>query len=230
MQEPKADLSAESVAAGAARSFGAVLHDLRRALGRGANDAPGDPPSAEFAILRALDAVARGERLVCELLAYAGRAALRPAAVEPLPLLCALAHTLRSTLGTGIDVAVDVARDCPTCFADAAALEAALLNLAINARDAMPPHGSLRLAAEGDGAAGAVVFIVEDTGRGMDAEVAAKAALPFFTTRDDPLAGMGLATADGFARQSGGRLDLRSRPGRGTTVRLSVPAAAPVQR
>lgn len=230
MAQPTTDVSAEDVASAAALAFGEVLADLRRSLEHGvASSAAGGSRSAEFVASRALDTLTRGERLAAELLGYAGRAPLAVASVELLPLLCALAHTLRSTLGTGIDVAVDVERDCPPCLADPTVLEAALLNLAINARDAMPHRGSLRLGAEFDGTAG-IAVIVEDTGRGMEADVAAQAALPFFTTRDDPLAGMGLAAVAGFARQSGGRLELRSRPGVGTTVRLILPAAARPQR
>lgn len=233
MDQSRTDVSAEGVAAAAALAFGDVLLELRRSLERGAAGAASDSRSAEFAVLRALDSVTRGERMVAELLGYARCAPLTPASVELLPLLCALAHTLRSTLGTGIDVAVDVERNCPPCRVDATALEAALLNLAINARDSMPRRGSLRLGAEPatgvDGAACVAVF-VEDTGHGMAADDAASAALPFFTTRDDPRAGLGLAAAAGFARQSGGQLELRSRPGFGTTVRLVLPAAAAPQR
>ena len=229
MDQLKTDVSVEGVSSSAALAFGEVLGELRRALECATGDASGDARSAELGVLRALDSVMRGERLCAELLAYSERAELVPAPVELLPLLCALAHTLRSTMGKGIDVSVDVAVDCPPCDVDAAALEAALLNLAINARDAMPHRGSLRFGAERDGA-GRVAVVVEDTGRGMESHVASKAALPFFTTRDQPLAGMGLASVAGFARQSGGRFELTSRPRYGTTVRLILPASGDAQR
>jgi signal transduction histidine kinase len=120
-----------------------------------------------------------------------------------------------------------VGHDCPACFVDAGALEDALLNLVANARDAMPEGGRLSLAAVGELApdgSPAVALSVSDSGPGVVADFLQRAVQPFVTTKtQDPRSGMGLPATDGFARQSGGRLTLRSRLSGGTSVTLTLP-------
>ena len=154
---------------------------------------------------------------------------LRPSRVEPAALLSSLAGLLQGTLDRRIRVTVDVAPDCGPCLADATQLEGVLLELAINARDAMPDGGSLGFRADGGTAAGIPVRLrVEDDGCGMSAEVLEYAMEPFFTTREgDSRAGLGLSVVQGFARQSGGSFDLQSADGRGTVATLCLPRWLP---
>jgi CheY-like chemotaxis protein len=145
-------------------------------------------------------------------------------------------------LGEGAELRFDLDPGLPTCAVDPTQVEAALLDLLANARDAMPPPGGGRVTvrtgtawldeaavvAGGDGLRPGryVVLAVEDDGPGMPPEVLARAAEPFFTTKPGKGTGLGLATAHGFVRQSGGRLEIGSAPGRGTTVRMLFPVAS----
>ena len=175
--------------------------------------------------------VKRGDRLAGELLACSGRQALVPRVVELLPLLCSLAHMLRPTLGERIDVTVHVADDCPPCQVDEQALEEALINLAINARDAMLPlrRGHLQLAARRvTPATGAptVALTLVDSGIGIARDLAQCPELPFYSTKaNDPLYGLGLAAVEAFVRQSGGSMQLQAWTGAGTSVTLYLPCA-----
>jgi signal transduction histidine kinase len=176
------------------------------------------------------------------MLAFAGQAALR---VEPVELPAVL-EELRTALpreppGAGAGaVALEIAvpPGLPPVAADRAQLGLALLDLAVNARDAMPGGGrlSIEAAAEPTSPAdprglaprGHVRITVRDTGTGMDGATLARATEPFFTTKEvGKGSGLGLSMAHGFATQSGGALRLESRPGEGTAVRIWLPAAAP---
>jgi len=157
-------------------------------------------------------------------------------------LLESLADMLRRTVDQRIRIEVRAAAGCPPCKADAGQLESALLNIAINARDAMPQGGVLRFAcgplqhlpadlpgAFGGEAAphGYVAIAITDTGAGMPEEVRERAFEPFFTTKEAGRGtGLGLSTVYGFARQSHGAVQLESRPGAGTTVTLCIPVHA----
>lgn len=172
--------------------------------------------------------VARGERLADALLSFAGRRTLDPAAVAPRSLLNHVAGLLQNTLDGRIKVQVEVADSCPVLWLDPHAFEDALLDLAINARDAMPEGGLLVFRAfpkKLDGTRPGVALAVSDTGVGMTDHVATRAVRPFFTTKENsPMAGLGLASVDGFARQSGGSMELQTAPGAGTTITLHLPA------
>ena len=139
-----------------------------------------------------------------------------------------MAERLRGALDDRIEVKVEVERGCAACHADARALDDALLNLVVNARDAMPHGGCIGLSAQ-DGCrladeSPAVALSISDSGVGMTAEVAERAATPFFTTKTNaPWAGMGLAAVQGFVTQSGGSMAVRSSPHAGTTVTLYLP-------
>jgi CheY-like chemotaxis protein len=138
---------------------------------------------------------------------------------------------LRRTLGRGIEVELNAGPQDACCLADPTQLTSAMLNLCINARDAMPAGGVLSLSVEREagrhGAPDLVVLSVEDTGEGMSAQTRAQALEPFFTTKPPGKgSGLGLSMVYGFAVQSGGRLEIESEPGGGTRIRLALPQAA----
>ena len=220
------DLAVEPESALVLRRY---LNVTRTALRRRATPSDDGEGALARAVLQTL--VARGERLADDLVACSGRQLWQAADVELSPLLASLAALLRGTLDQRIAISVDVADDCPPCRTDPRALERALQHLAVNARDAMPDGGGLRLLARsgrlGDGAP-SVDVSVADTGMGMTEQVAERALEPFFTTRtNDPLAGVGLAAVAGFARQSGGSVSLDTSPGTGTWVTLHLPQVMP---
>ncbi len=199
------------------------------------------PDAVRTLAARTAEAAARGTAITGRLLAFARRSDLQTVPIAPVPVLEGLRDMLAPTLGVGVSLQVAVVPGVPDMLADRAQLETVLVNLAVNARDAMPEGGTLRITArtaaisgdppaEPDTAADLregnyVVLALEDTGTGMSAEVLARATEPFFTTK--PLGqgtGLGLAMARGFAEQSGGALFLSSLEGRGTTVELWFPA------
>lgn len=185
----------------------------------------------------ALRATGRGADLTRKLLAFARRQTLRPRAIDAQQLLASLADILARTLGANIEVHSVVEDGLPPLEADPGMLDTALLNLAVNARDAMPQGGTLvfsaRLAdvdagfaARADGLApGRYLLIsVADSGTGMSEEVLARAFEPFFTTKAHGKgSGLGLSLVYGFAKQSGGHVQATSTPGIGTTVNLYLP-------
>ena len=173
----------------------------------------------------------RGAELTGKLLAFSRRQVLQPTRVDTGALLQSLADMLRRTLDQRIHIAVDVAPACPHVLADPGQLESALLNIAINARDAMPDGGLLAFSARPAAAAsavdegsGAVAISVADSGGGMPDEVRERAFEPFFTTKASGRGtGLGLSTVYGFVKQSKGSITLDSAPGLGTTVTLTIP-------
>jgi PAS domain S-box-containing protein len=187
----------------------------------------------------AADAAARGAAITGRLLAFARKGELRTVAIAPAPLLADLREILAHTLGSAIAVHLLVGPDCPDLLADRAQLETVLVNLAVNARDAMPGGGELTVSAAcervedslthpaGLAAAEYVRLTLADTGHGMDAATLMRASEPFFTTK--PVGqgtGLGLAMARGFAQQSGGGFAIASTVGRGTQVTLWFPRSA----
>ncbi|WP_198370136.1 ATP-binding protein [Roseomonas rosulenta] len=182
-------------------------------------------------------AVDRGARLNASLLAFARRQPLTLTNVDANALLRDFMPLLRRALDESVSVELALDQKLPACSADAAQLEAALLNLAINARDAMPRGGKLRvltrrawlqeqaLAGNAEAQPGPYVAIeVRDTGTGMPPEVRERAFEPFFTTKGPGQGtGLGLSQVFGFVRQIGGHVAIQSTPGRGTTVTLYLP-------
>ncbi|MBP1804945.1 PAS domain S-box protein [Rubellimicrobium aerolatum] len=181
----------------------------------------------------AMGSAQRAAALTHRLLAFARRQPLDPRPVDANALLSGMEDLLRRTLGPAIALELDRAEGLWRTLCDPVQLESALLNLCINARDAMPGGGRLRvgtrnvLLGEGEGDAGPGAFVaveVADTGLGMAPEVVARAFEPFFTTK--PLgqgSGLGLSMVYGFARQSEGLVRVESQEGRGTTVTLLLP-------
>jgi PAS domain S-box-containing protein len=167
----------------------------------------------------------RGAELTGKLLAFSRRQVLQPARVDVAALLHSLTDMLRRTIDQRIRIAVHVAPACPPLRADPGQLESALLNIAINARDAMPDGGLLSFsAAPAAGNEDRIAIAVADSGTGMPEAVRERAFEPFFTTKPHGRGtGLGLSTVYGFVRQSDGAIELDSAVGRGTTVTLSLP-------
>ncbi len=189
----------------------------------------------------------RGAELTGKLLAFSRRQTLAPERVDPAAMLASLADMLRRTIGEHIRVVVQVQPACPACEVDPVQLESALLNIAINARDAMPDGGMLTFACSGVdvetvalpadlraelGATPSWVRIaLKDTGTGMTEAVRDRAFEPFFTTKEAGRGtGLGLSTVYGFVRQSGGAVRIESSPSAGSTVTLWLPGVAQAPR
>jgi PAS domain S-box-containing protein len=184
----------------------------------------------------AMTSANRAAALTHRLLAFARRQPLIPKGVDANQLVVSLEDLLRRTIGETIDLSIVASDDLWTTLCDPNQLESALLNLAINARDAMPDGGKLTISTANaliDGVTadapalspGEYICIdVTDTGTGMSAEVAARAFDPFFTTK--PIGqgtGLGLSMIYGFARQSNGHATIESRVGQGTSIKLYLP-------
>ncbi len=182
-------------------------------------------------------AIERAAQLVRGLLAYSRRAALSLEAIDPRECVAAALGLLRPTLGPKVQVRVEAPADLPAAWADASRLEQVLVNLALNARDAMPDGGTLRFAldaAPGDARPpaghdadprGYLRIVVEDTGAGMAPEVRARAFEPFFTTKVGHGTGLGLAVVQGIVSQHAGWVECQSEPGRGSRFTIFLPRA-----
>ncbi|MET0719742.1 MAG: response regulator [Tardiphaga sp.] len=182
----------------------------------------------------AMTSANRAAALTHRLLAFARRQPLIPKPIDANALVVSLEDLLRRTIGERLDLSIVAADGLWGTLCDPNQLESALLNLAINARDAMPDGGRLTIATAnqpvGDASAGTlspgdyICISVSDTGTGMSPEVVARAFDPFFTTK--PIGqgtGLGLSMIYGFARQSNGHVGIDSTPGQGTTVMLYLP-------
>ena len=184
----------------------------------------------------AIQGAHRGAALTQRMLAFARKQELRMSAVDLPALIRGMIGLMQTSLGPSIQVEVRFPRHLPPLRTDAVQLEAALLNLTVNARDAMPGGGTILIEARqeqapegagGDLAPGDYVRLsVTDAGTGMDAETLARASEPFFTTKGvGKGTGLGLSMVQGLAAQSGGRMDIFSHPGEGSTVALLLPVA-----
>lgn len=224
---------------------GGIAHDFNnvlQAVAGGANliaRRPKDPDAVLRFARIIIDAAERGSSITRRLLTFAHRGDLRAEAIDLSALLDGLREILTHTLGPAIHIEVGCAPRLPAVLADRGQLETVLVNLATNARDAMPDGGPLTFSAASEivlqGAAHAaalepgayVVLSAADCGIGMDRETLARASEPFFTTKKKGEGtGLGLAMARGFAEQSGGGLLIESEQDVGTTVKLFLPQAA----
>ncbi|HEY0649304.1 ATP-binding protein [Phenylobacterium sp.] len=186
---------------------------------------------------RIQQAVDRGGAISRRLLAFARRDSLRSEPIDAHGLLTEVGELIADAIGPSIRIHVQAGEGAGSLLADRRQLETVLLNLATNARDAMPDGGDLTLSAAGTVlerdsdsprlAAGRYVrLVVADTGAGIDPADLARVVEPFFTTKPRGKGtGLGLSMAKGFAEQSGGALSVESEPGRGTTVTLWIPQA-----
>src|SRR5260370_452059 len=196
----------------------------------------GRSDNVERYINAAMTSANRAAALTHRLLAFARRQPLIPKSVDANQLVVSLEDLLRRTIGETIDLAITAADDLWFTLCDPNQLESALLNLAINARHAMPDGGKLTIATSNARIEGItadtpalspgdyICIAVTDTGVGISAEVAARAFDPFFTTK--PIGqgtGLGLSMIYGFARQSNGHATIDSKPAQGTSIRLYLP-------
>ncbi len=188
-----------------------------------------------------LSAAERGAALTRRLLAFARRETLAPERVNPNRLVSGVLPLLVSTLGEDIEIATDLGAELWDVLVDPHQLENSLINLVVNARDALPDGGHVviatrkRVVAAGSRASEQtnpgdyVEILVVDDGNGMPPDVVERAFEPFFTTKDvGKGSGLGLSMVYGFVRQSGGLVEIESRVGQGTTVRILLPRAQPV--
>lgn len=199
---------------------------------------PDDHAVNEF-VEPALQSARRGVQLIKRLLTFSRQQPLEPLSVDIGQLIGSMAKLVRRSLPESIAVSTDLAGASVHALVDPGQLESALLNFALNARDAMPQGGRLHIAARAvelsadaatfDVAPGSYALIeVADNGTGMNADTLSRACEPFFTTKRLGLgSGLGLAMAYGFAKQSGGGISIQSQPDQGTTVLMVLPLAAP---
>jgi PAS domain S-box-containing protein len=183
----------------------------------------------------AMQGAERGATLTQRMLAFARKQELRLEAVDVASLVRGMTDFLESAIGVGVHIELQFPRNLSRVRTDPNQLETALLNLAVNARDAMPKGGviTIRAAAERVERADAALrpgdyvrLSVSDTGEGMDEDTLGRATEPFFTTKGvGKGTGLGLSMVHGLAAQSGGRLQISSRSGEGTTIELWLPVA-----
>ena len=175
-----------------------------------------------------LEAANRASHLTKQLLAFSRKQVLRPAILDVGNVICGIAPLFERLLGEHVKLRLAIAEGIPTVLADQGQLEQVLMNLAINARDAMPHGGMLTIAASPamvHGAASAEIT-VSDNGTGIPEHLRERIFEPFFTTKEPGKGtGLGLSTVYGIVTQSGGRIDVESADGVGTTFRITLPAA-----
>ncbi len=222
---------------------GGVAHDFNNLLQViGANlemigPALANDPTAHKRLRNAIHGADRAAQLTRQMLAFARRQPLEPKVVNLGRLVGDMAEMMRRTIGEAVEVETVIAGGLWNTIADPAQVESAVLNLAINARDAMPGGGKLTIELantslddvyalrEQDIVAGQYVMLaVSDTGEGMAAETVARVFEPFFTTKiDGKGTGLGLSMVYGFVKQSNGHVQIYSEPGSGTTVKIYLP-------
>ncbi|SDO84789.1 hypothetical protein SAMN04489798_4011 [Pseudomonas arsenicoxydans] len=220
---------------GVAHDFNNLLQVIAGNLHLLARHEP-DNANVQRRVTASIAAVERGAKLSSQLLAFARRQPLSPAVCNPQQIFEGVGELLQRALGETIQIEVDVPEDSWNINVDRNQLENAILNLAINARDAMQGEGTIELSAEnvtldrkfcaGKGLIPGdfVRVAVADTGAGMTPEVLEQAFEPFFTTKADGQGtGLGLSMVFGFVKQSGGHIDISSVVGQGTRVQLFFP-------
>lgn len=198
---------------------------------------PSDPIGRDVREMTA--AAERAAGLTRQLLAFSRKQVLQPQVIDVNSVVTNVETLLRRLIGADITLQVDLKSDIPPVNADPGQLEQVLMNLAVNARDAMPDGGMLRISTAEDGSLGRgapddaaydrpkyVVLSVSDTGSGMTSEVRRRVFDPFFTTKaPGEGTGLGLSTVYGIVKQSGGDIRVRSEPGQGTAFDIYLPCA-----
>ena len=225
---------------------GGIAHNFNNLFQvvEGSLEVVGDEPLTDRqrrALDTAMRSADRGSRLTKQLLAFARKCRLEPRPTNLNALFIEFGDMLGATLGSRVEMELNLKQRLPHCLVDPTHLEMALLNVLINARDAMAPKGGgtvtvstalvrpdAHAAAHDRLAPGEYVALsVRDGGPGMPAHVLERATEPFFITRDvGKGTGLGLAMVQGFVQQSRGRLEIDSAPGKGTTVRMLFPTSA----
>ncbi len=226
------------LAGGVAHDFNNVLTAILGSAELLLLDTPrGATTREEIDIIR--DAAMRAQELIRQLLAFSARQVLQPAVVDLNELIKNLGRMLRRLIGEDLTLTTELAEDLGAVRVDPGQVEQVLVNLAVNARDAMPDGGQLTIrtgnvnvAESSDLPNGSYVRVeVSDTGIGMDTTTLARVFEPFFTTKERGKGtGLGLASVYGIVRQSGGQITVNSTPGAGTTFRIHLPRVdAPVE-
>jgi hypothetical protein len=223
---------------------GGVAHDFNNLLGVILNyadfvaDELEDGTTTHTDVVEIRKAAERATELTRQLLIFSRREVIKPAPVDLNGVVNDIERLLRRTLGEHIELVVRLSDDVPTVLADPGQVEQVLVNLAVNARDAMPDGGRLVietrvveldrdfLQEHPDASPGRYVRVtIEDSGSGMDPDVAARAFEPFFSTkRKGEGTGLGLATVYGIVTAAGGLISVYSEPGEGTVLRVHLPA------
>ncbi|EYD72692.1 hybrid sensor histidine kinase/response regulator [Limimaricola hongkongensis] len=225
-----------NLAGGVAHDFNNLLQAITGSLQLAQRELPDGAPAA-WRIEQAMGAVERGATLAAQLLAFGRRQPLEPRAVDLGRMIGDIDPILRSAMGEGVRIETRVARGLWNTLVDATNLENALLNLVVNARDAMEGQGRLVIdmvnteidartaRSMTDVVPGEYVRLsVVDEGSGMAPEVIEKIFEPFFTTKPEGRGtGLGMAMVYGFVKQSGGHVTIESAPGQGTAVRIYLP-------
>jgi signal transduction histidine kinase/ActR/RegA family two-component response regulator len=221
---------------GVAHDFNNLLMAVMGSLSLLEKRLPEDPRSHRL-LQNAVQGAQRGAALTQRLLAFSRRQELKPEAVDVLLLVSGMKELLERALGHGVELRTQFEGTLPAALVDANQLELALLNVALNARDAMPDGGTLTISASryspsADGTDASlqpgdyVRIRIADNGIGMDEMTLAKATEPFFTTKGPGKGtGLGLSMVHGLAAQSGGLLSIHSEPNVGTTIELCLPTA-----
>ena len=217
---------------GVAHDFNNILTTVIGNLDRIAARSAADDPRRRLAE-NALRGAEQGARLTQQLLSFARRQRLEPEVLDIDRVLGAVMALARRVVSETVELSLELGADLWRCCVDPAQLQSAVLNLVINARDAMPSGGRVVIAARNAavgndvpdlGAGDYVRLSVADTGSGIAPEVLARVFEPFFTTKQvGKGSGLGLSMVYGFAKQSGGTACIESAPGRGTTVQLYLP-------
>jgi PAS domain S-box-containing protein len=219
------------------RLAGGVAHDFNNLLTGilGYTSLLLDDASLDPAARRDIDeirkAADRAAALTAQLLAFSRKQVLQPKRLDLNAVVRNLGALLRRVIGEDVELVCRLDPALPPIIADPGQIEQVVLNLAVNARDAMPHGGRLELATTtgpraglGGGADRAAILIVSDTGSGMDQESCARVFEPFYTTKPGGT-GLGLSMVYGIVKQSGGDIEVTSTPGRGTTFTISLPGA-----
>ncbi|MDP9813497.1 signal transduction histidine kinase [Rhizobium tibeticum] len=218
---------------GVAHDFNNLLMAILGSLGLLKKRLPEDAREQRL-VNNAIQAAERGAALTQRLLAFARRQELKPTTVDFLRLFDSIEDLLKKAVGPGVELTLDLAQDIPDILVDSNQLELALLNLFMNARDAMDGAGTITLVVDADqvalptsiGPGRYVRICVSDDGVGMDEATAARATEPFFTTKGPGKGtGLGLSMVQGLTAQSGGAFALTSNQGIGTSVSLWLPVA-----
>jgi PAS domain S-box-containing protein len=212
---------------------GGIAHDVNNVLQAVQSGAglllrqPEDPGEVRRLASMVVEAAERGAAVTHRLLTFSRGGELRAEPIDAAGLLGGLREILAHTLGAGVEVRVEVPPGLPPLLADRGQLETVLVNLATNARDAMPNGGCLTFAAALEMPEGAQLRLsIADTGTGMDEATLTRVMEPFFTTKAAGKGtGLGLAMAKAFLEHSGGSLGIESEPGRGTVVSILLPVA-----
>ncbi|WP_332700241.1 hybrid sensor histidine kinase/response regulator [Devosia sp.] len=208
---------------GVAHDFNNLLMAVLSSLELLRKRLPADPQAMRL-LDNARQGAERGAALTRSMLAFARRQEMAIQPVDVASLVRSMQDMLSSSVGTMIAVEIQFPANLPLVLSDPNQLAAAILNLAVNARDAMPGGGTIRITANGEGEF--VHLSIADSGEGMDSDVLARAREPFFTTKGvGKGTGLGLSMVHGIAEQSGGRLELRSQPGEGTVAEIWLPVA-----